>query len=79
MKEYRNVLYAVYISFSKNCPKYFDEIYVPLEIKGIHARPSCQKLKQKTSVRQKALSYVGPSLWNNLDKTLKTSTSLKCF
>ena len=44
MKEYRNVLCTVYISFSKNCPKYFDEIYVPLEIKGIHARPSCQKL-----------------------------------
>ena len=34
---------------------------------------------RKTSVRQKALSYFGPSLWNNLNKTLKTSTSLNGF
>ena len=33
----------------------------------------------KTNVGQKALSYVGPSLWNNLNKTLKTSTSLNTF
>ena len=30
----------------------------------------------KTNVGQIALSYVGPSLRNNLNKTLNTSTSL---
>ena len=83
MKEYHNVLYAVYtIFFTKNCPSYFDEIYVPLETNGVHTRSSYQKLNvphRKTNVGQKALSYVGPSLWNNLNKTLKTSTSLYTF
>ena len=68
--------------FTKNCPNYFDEIYFPLEINGIHTRSSYQKLNvphRKTNVGQKALSYVGPSLWNNLNKTLKTSTSLNAF
>ena len=68
--------------FTKNCPKYFDEIYVPLETNGVHTRSSYQKLNvphRKTNVRQKALSYVGPSLWNNSNKTLKTSTSLNTF
>ena len=40
---------------------------------------SYQKLNvphRKTNVRQKVLSYVGPSIWNNFSKTLKTSTSL---
>ena len=43
---------------------------------------TCSKFNvphRKTNVGQKALSYVGPSLWNNLNKTLKTSTSLNAF
>ena len=68
--------------FSKNCPNYFDEIYVPLETNGVQTCSSYQKFNvphRKTNVGQKALSYVGPSLWNNLNKTLKTSTSLNTF
>ena len=45
-------------------------------------RLSYQKLNvpyQKTNIEKKALSYVAPSLWNNLNKTLKTSTSLNAF
>ena len=45
-------------------------------------RLSYQKLNvphRKTNIGQKALSYVGPSLWNNFNKTLKTSTSLNTF
>ena len=30
--------------FTKNCPNYFDEIYVPLETNGVNTRSSCQKL-----------------------------------
>ena len=80
MKEYHIVpLCSIYTFFTKNCPCYFDEIYVPLETNGVHTRSSYQKLNvphRKTNVGQ---SYVGPSLWNNLNKTLKTSTSLYTF
>ena len=72
-------LCSIYKFFAKNCPNYFDEIYVPLETNGVHTRSSYQKLNVphgKTNVGQKALFYVGPSLWNNLNKTLKTSISL---
>ena len=75
-------LISIYKFFAKNCPNYFDEIYVPLETNGVHKRSSYQKSNaphQKTNVGQKALSYVCPSLWNNLNKTLKTSTSLNTF
>ena len=56
--------------------------YIPLEINGVHTHLSHQKLNvphRKTNVGQKALSYFDPSLWNNLTKTLKTSTSLNAF
>ena len=49
--------------------------YVPLETNEIHTSSSYQKLNalhQKTNVGQKALSYVGPPLWDNLEKTLQT-------
>ena len=62
--------------------EYFDEIFVSLETNGIHMHSSYQKLNvphRKANVRQKVLSYVGPSIWNNLNKTLKTSTSLNTF
>ena len=67
-------LCMIYKFFTKNCPNYFEEICVPLETNGVHTRSSYQKLNvshQKTNV--------GPSLWNNLNKTLKTSTSLNAF
>ena len=45
MKEYYNVLYAVYTNFLlRNYPNYFDEIYVPLETNGVHTRSSYQEL-----------------------------------
>ena len=62
--------------------EYDNEIYVPLEINGVHTRSSYQKLNiphRKTNVGQKALSYIGSSLWNNLNKALKISTSLNPF
>ena len=61
-------LCSIYKFFTKNCPNYFDEIYVPLETNRVRMRSSYQKLNvshRKTHFGQKALSYVGPSLWNN--------------
>ena len=42
-----------------------------------HKKIKCSS--SKTNAGQKALSYVCPSVWNNLNKTLKTSTSLNSF
>ena len=75
-------LCSIYKFFTENCPNYFDEIHVPLESNAVHTHLSYQKLNvphRKTNVGQKALSYVGPSLWNNFTKTLKTLTSLNTF
>ena len=36
-------------------------------------------LVKKANVGQKASSYVGPSLWNNLNQTLKTSNNLNAL
>ena len=41
--------------------QFFDEIYVPLKINGVHMRSSYQKLKaphRKANFGQKVLSYV---------------------
>ena len=42
MKEYHDVHYVfnIYKCFSKNCPKYIDEIYIPLKINVVHMRLS---------------------------------------
>ena len=65
MKEYHTVPYSVYTDFfTNNCPKYFDEIYVPIETHGVHTRSSYQNINvpcRKTNVEQKVLSYVGAS------------------
>ena len=58
-------LCSIYKFFNKNCPNYFDEIYVPLETNGIHTPSSYQKLSvshRKTNVGQKALFYISLSL-----------------
>ena len=33
-------LCSIYKFFTKNCPNYFEEIYVPLETNGVHTRSS---------------------------------------
>ena len=56
-------LCSIYNFFTKNCPNYFDEIYVSLETKEVHMCSSYQKLNvphRKTNFGQKALFYVGP-------------------
>ena len=61
----RFCLCCVYKIFTKNCPNFFNEISLPLEINGVHTHSSYQKLivpHRKTNAGQKALSYTGPSL-----------------
>ena len=73
---------SVYKFFAKSCPDYFDELYIPVENNGINTRFSFQKLtlpRRNTNIGQKALSYIGPFLWNNLQNTLKSATSINTF
>ena len=72
----------IYKFFAKTCPDYFDELYFPAENISVSTRFSYQKLKlprRNTNIGQKALSYIGPSLWNNLNNSLKNSNSLNTF
>ena len=72
----------IYRFHNKKAPEYLDEIFSYAECNGISNRYSYQKLKipcRKTNQGLRALSYIGPSLWNNLDKSLKTSVSLNAF
>ena len=46
-------LCSIYKFYTKNCPNYFDELYVPLETDRVHTRSSYQKLNvphRKTNV-----------------------------
>ena len=73
---------SVYKFFAKSCPDYFDELYFIVENNGINTRFSFQKLtlpRRNTNIGQKALSYIGPFLWNNLQNTLKSATSINAF
>ena len=75
-------LSCIYKFQTKNAPDYMDDIFSHAECNGIPTRYSYQKLKlprRKTNQGLKALSYIGPSLWNNLHNSLKTSPSLNAF
>ena len=75
-------LCSVYKFFTKNYSDYFDEIYVSLEINGVHTRSSYQKLNvphRKANVEQNDLSDSFPLFCDNLNKTIKTSSRLYAF
>ena len=59
-----------------------NEVFSHAQSNGIPAGFSYQKLKLphlKTNQGLRTLSYIGPSLWNKLDKSLKISVSLNAF
>ena len=72
----------MYKFFAKSCPDYFEELHFPVENNGINTRFSFQKFtlpRRNTDIGQKALSYIGPFLWNNLQNTLKSVTGINAF
>ena len=59
-----------------------NEVSTHAESNGIPTRCYYQKLKLphlKKNRGLRVLSYIGPSLWNKLDKSLKRSVSLNAF
>ena len=76
------MLSCIYKFHAKKAPDYMDEIFYLEECNGISTRYSYQKLKlchRETNQGLRALSYIGPLLWNKKDKSLKTSASLNLF
>ena len=76
------ILSTIYKFHANNAPDYMSEVFSHAESNGIPTRCSYQKLKlphRKTNQGLRALSYIGHSLWNKLDKSLKTSVSLNAF
>ena len=78
MKECHNVLYTVdkkiLLKIALSILMRYMFLY---ESKCVHHTKNIPR--QNINVGQDALSYVGSSLWNNLNKTLKPSTSLNAF
>ena len=60
MKEYHDVLYAIYTNYLLRIVLTILMRYVPLEINGVHTRSSNQKLSvphRKTNVGQNSLEF----------------------
>ena len=78
----QRTLSFVYKFQTKKGPDYLEEIFSHAKCSGIPTRYSFQKLSlpiRKTNQGLRALSYIGPSLWNKLNNSLKSSTSLNEF
>ena len=79
-------MFPDYLSISHdhdgNCPYYFNEVF-ELALEGnICLRNNFLKLKRPSRIintGQKALSFIGPSFWNQIPETLKKFDNLNTF
>ena len=57
-------------------PKVFKQFccFIPIRLNYVYLIP-----RRETNIGLKSLSYTGPSLWNNLNKNLKRSSSINDF
>ena len=68
--------------FSNKCPLYLSDVYNQSDQGQINTRSSFLKLNQplrRTSYGQRSLSYLTPSIWNNLPNDLKSLNNLNTF
>ena len=64
------------------CPYHLNEIFKFAPYCRIGTRNNFSKLKNtfhKTNIRQKAISYIGLSIWNRLPDSIKLAISLNTF
>ena len=60
------------------CPPYMSEIYKNNSSPAVNTRRSLNSLLQPNYTKKyprNSLSYLGPKIWNDLDKLIKDSTS----
>ena len=73
---------TVFKYVNKACPYYMKEVFEYASQGRISSRNNYAKLKvpfRKTTMGQKSLSYIGPSIWNNLPRSMERSISLNKF
>ena len=73
---------TVFKYINKVCPYYMKEVSEYASQGRISSRNNYAKLKvpfRKTTMRQKSLSYIGPSFWNKLPSSMKRNISLNKF
>ena len=72
----------IYNFVNNTCPYYLNEIFEFAPHCRIGTRNNFSKLKnpfRKTNMGQKAISYIGPSIWNSLPDSIKRANSLNTF
>ena len=65
-----------------SCPYYMKEVFECASQGRIRSSNNYPKLKvpiRKTTMGQKSLSYIGPSVWNKLSSSMKRNISLNKF
>ena len=73
------VISIVFKFINGNCPYYLNEVFEFAPEGNISLRNNFLKLKQpfrNTNTGQKALSFIGPSFWNQIPETLKKTDNL---
>ena len=68
--------YLTYNFVNYTCPNHLNEIFEFAPYCRIGTRNNFSKLKnpfRKTNMGQKAISYIGPSIWNSLPGSIKTA------
>ena len=73
---------TVFEYVNKACPYYMKEVFEYASQERISSRNNYAKLKvpfRKTTMGQKSLSYIRPSVWNKLPSLMKRNISLNKF
>ena len=82
-KRLHQCINAITFIFDNNaCPHYLNKVSEYAPQCRIESRSNFAKVKvpvQKTNMGQNGLSCIGPFLWNNLPRSLKTTTVLNIF
>ena len=71
---------SVFKFFDDRCPLYMKDVFDKFCISQASTRNSTMKLSQplrRTSYGQNCISFLAPSVWNNLPKELKRGTNLR--
>ena len=80
VKQSSNVTVFKYVN--NVCPYYMKEVFEYVSQRRIISRSNYAGLKipfRKTTMMQKSLSYIGPSVWNKLPSSMKRNIRLNTF
>ena len=73
------VVSIVFKFINDNCPHYLNEVFEFMSEGNISLRNNFLKLFRNTNTGQKAISFIGPSFWNQIPETLKKTDNLNTF